>query len=191
MKPDKLINLTKYVPEFTYENSKILKSIYKGLGEELTKVNDSIDDLINQCFINSATWALTLWEEEYGIESDLSLAYEERREIIKAKMRGQGTTTIEMIKNTSEAFSGGEVEIEEHNEECYFVVKLVGVRGIPKNMESFTKMLDVIKPAHLGYVFKYSYNTYGDIKNSNWKNDELKLYTYDDIRILNDIKRGE
>lgn len=191
MNSSNLINLTQYVPQFTYENSKILKSIYKGLSTELTKVNDDIDDLMNQCFINSATWGLRLWEEEYGIKSDLSLSYEERREMVKAKMRGQGTTTIEMIKNTSEAFSGGEVEIEEHNEEYYFVVKFVGVRGIPKNISSFIKMLNIIKPAHLGYILKYSYNTYGDIKNNRWNNEELKSYTYEAIRTSNDIKRGE
>lgn len=177
------VDLTKYVPPFVYNNS-VMKAIYDVQGTELGGLYYCIDDLLKQCFIDTATWGLVYWEEEFGIETNLSMSYEQRREILKAKKRGQGTTTKAMIKNAAEAFSGGEVNIIEHNDGYYFTVQFIGVKGIPRNMEAFRNMLDDIKPAHLGYVFQYTFTvwdllkekklTWGDAKAKTW--DQLKVY---------------
>lgn len=152
------------------------------VGHELALLNWHIRDVFKQSFIDTATWGLTLWEEEYGIETDLSKSYEERREILKAKKRGQGTVTKKMIKETAEAFSGGEVDIIEHPESYFFVVQFIGIRGIPRNLGAFKDMLDTIKPAHLAYDFKYTYTVWEFLKEKSliWDNtktwDDLKIY---------------
>ena len=109
---------------------------------------------------------LDWWENKYGIETNNLLSYEEQREIVKAKKCGRGTTIKAMIKTTAERFSGGECKIIEHNGEYYFTVHFIGVKGIPKNMQAFKDMLDLIKPAHLAYDFAYTYNTWGMLKDS-------------------------
>lgn len=177
------LDLTKYVPPFVCQINEI-KATYDVQGRELGSLNYSISDLLKQCFIDTATWGLLYWEDEYGIETNLSLSYEQRREILKAKKRGQGTTTKSMLKNAAEAFSGGEVSIIEENENYLFVIQFVGVKGIPQNMQAFMNMLEDIKPAHLTYNFKYTYTiwnfimekklTWNNIKTKNW--EELKIY---------------
>lgn len=136
------------------------------VGYELALLNWKREDLIKQCFIDTATWGLSLWENEYGIETDLSKSYEERREVLRAKKRGQGTVTKKMIKATAEAFSGGEVDVIEYPDKYYFVVKFIGQKGIPKNLQVFRNMLETIKPAHLGIKFDFILITYGMLKNN-------------------------
>ena len=134
-----------------------------------------------QCFIATATWGLLRWEEVFGIATNMSLSYEQRREIIMAKIRGQGTTTAEMIKGVAEAFSGGEVEVIEDNPNYHFIVRFVGIYGIPRNMQAFITMLEEIKPAHLWYTFDYKYIKWNDLKPRTW--NDLRPYTWNGLRV--------
>jgi len=176
------VDLTKYVPTFISEISE-MKAIYDVQGTELGSILYYSNDLLNQFFIDTATWGLIYWEEEYGIETNLDMSYEDRRTVLKAKKRGQGTTTKEMIKNVAESFSGGEVNIIEDNVYYSFIVKFIGIKGIPKNMEAFKNMLENIKPAHLGYVFEYTYTVWNVIKEKNltWTNSTVK--TWDELKV--------
>ncbi|QUH21410.1 YmfQ family protein [Alkaliphilus sp. B6464] len=151
-------NLMKYLPWY-YHESKTMKEIQESISKEFGLIAYYTEDVYRQFFIDTATWGLSIYESELDLKTNMSLSYEERREIIKAKWRGRGTTTKQMIKNTAEAFSGGEVDVIEYLEEDYFIVKFIGVKGIPKNMQGFIDMLETIKPAHLAYEFKYSYTT--------------------------------
>ena len=111
----------------------------------------------------------------------MSLSYEQRREIIIAKIRGQGTTTAEMIRSVAEAFTGGEVEVIEDSPNYHFIVRFVGVYGIPRNMQAFISILEDIKPAHLWYTFDYKYVIWNDLKQKTW--NDLRPYTWDGLRI--------
>lgn len=103
-------DLMRYMPDY-YITSKVMKELEHSNSLELGRLNYKIKDIKNQLWIDTATWGLSYWEKEYGIEINLSLGYEQRREVLKAKKRGQGTTTKQMIKNVAETFSGGEVNI--------------------------------------------------------------------------------
>jgi len=182
-------DLMKYLPKYYY-TSNVMKNVQNVNAIELGKYHYKLDDISEQLLIETATWGLDHWEKEYGLETNKLLSYEERREIIKAKKRGRGTTTIEMIKNTAEAFSGGEVNVIPHNDKYYFTVHFIGVKGIPRNMQAFKDMLETIKPSHLNYDFAYTYNTYGDIRDNNCNYGKLQGYKHEEIRTTDDIKKG-
>lgn len=97
------IDLKQYVPPFVYEKVE-MDAIYTAQGYEVGLARYNLEDLVAQCFVSSATWGLLRWEEVFGVATNMSLSYEQRREIITAKIRGQGTTTVEMIKGVAEAF---------------------------------------------------------------------------------------
>jgi Uncharacterized protein conserved in bacteria (DUF2313). len=177
------IDLTKYVPMFIWENNDIMQAIYKSQGDELGSLLYCLEDLQKQFYIDTATWGLDLWEEEYGITTNLNYSYEQRREVVKAKKRGQGTTTKQMIKNVAEAFSGGEVDVIENTGPYIFTIQFVGVKGIPRNMQAFINMLEDIKPAHLGYEFKYTYTVWNFLKEKKltWNNSKAK--TWDQLKV--------
>ena len=178
------INLLDYLPSF-YHNSNIVKSFMDSNSIEANILKDYVEDLNNNLYVKTATWGLGLFEEELGLVTDKSISYEERRERILAKKRGNGTTTKAMIKNTAEAFSGGEVEVIENFNDYSFVVKFVGVKGIPKNLTLFKNMIEEIKPAHLNYELAFTYtvwsmvmatdNTWNDFSSKTW----VELMTYE------------
>lgn len=174
------IDLMVYLPEY-YQNIREMKELQTVLGYEVGEAVYNAQDMLDQCFISTATWGLDRWEKIFGITTDKSKSYERRREILLAKLRGSGTTTREMIKNVSIAFSGGEVAIQEYPGEYRFVVQFIGVRGIPQNMAGLINALNEIKPAHLTYEFKYTYTTWnqlamtwGKSREKSW--GELRIY---------------
>jgi len=122
-----IVDLNTYVPTFISELSEI-KAIYDVEGLELGLLKYQLEDIKRQFRIETATWGLDWWEDKYGIETNSFLTYEERREFVKAKKCGRGTTTKAMIKTTAERFSGGECKIIEHNEQYYFTVNFIGVK---------------------------------------------------------------
>jgi uncharacterized protein YmfQ (DUF2313 family) len=150
-------DLMGYLPNY-FKNSRIMNELQATQARELGLVNARRIDRLNQCFIDSATWSLELWENELGIDTDLSKSYATRREIVKAKRRGSGTVTKQMLINTALAYTNAEVQVIEDPENYTFVLKFIGVRGIPQNMAGLIKTIDEIKPAHLGYRFEYTYS---------------------------------
>ncbi len=174
------IDLMKYLPWYE-RKSEVFMGILGSIGKEFCILNYYIEDLEKQFFIDTATWGLSIYEKELGLKTNMSLTYEERREIIKAKLRGRGTTTKAMIKNTAEAFSGGEVDVIEYPSEYCFIVKFIGVKGIPRNMAAFIDMLETIKPAHLAYTFKYTYTVWGYLKDLTW--GQAKGMTWGELKV--------
>ncbi|WP_455793587.1 YmfQ family protein [Clostridium butyricum] len=175
-------DLSKYVPLFIY-NGGIFNRMYKAQEYQLSYLAMQTNDLLKQGFVDTATWGLTAWEEEFGIATNLDYSYEERREVIKAKKRGQGTCTKSLIKNVAEAFSGGECRVIENTAPYTFTIQFVGVKGIPKNMDGLKQAINDIKPAHLVYDFKYTYTSweYLDSKNLSWENAEA--LTFEELEI--------
>lgn len=181
---DYFVDLSRYVPPFLAEIRE-LAEIYRTEGYEIGALWHDLEDLRSQCFISTATWGLILWEKMYEVTSNLALSYEQRREILMAKARGHGTTTKEMIRLTAAAFSGGDVEVIEFNSESRFVVRFVGIKGIPRNMQSFIAMLEDIKPAHLAYSFEYTYTVWDNLADMTW--GELGTKTWDEVRVMEGV----
>ena len=175
------VNLFPLVPEFISEK-KEMHALYDTQGYEVGYMQHVLEDIINQCFIVTATWGLSRWEQFLKLNTNLLLTYEQRRELLFAKIRGQGTTTVAMIKDTAEAFSGTEVEVIEDNPHYRFTVRFVGKKGIPQNMQGFINMLETIKPAHLAYDFEYRFTTWQEALNYTW--EEALNYTWEEFRTL-------
>jgi hypothetical protein len=182
---DYYVDLARYAPPFLAEIRE-LKAIYETEGYAAGLLEHELSDLLDQCFLSTATRGLTRWEEVYGLATNMALSYEQRREMLMAKLRGQGTTTVRMIKETAEAFSGGEIEVIEDPSGYHFTVRFIGIKGIPKNMNAFINMLEDIKPAHLSYSFEYRYTTWNELMNGRtWNN--IKGFTWSGVRTMKEV----
>lgn len=175
-------NLIAYLPPKLQEirEFKVINSI---IDDEFALLKFYIKELLDQCFIDTATWGLEELEKRYKIKTDLAKSYEERREIIKAKRIGYGTISKKLIREVAQAFSGGEVEIVENPDNYSFIVRFIGVKGIPRNLGSFKDMLDSVKPAHLSYEFKFTYTIWDFLlsKKLKWEADKNK--TWESLRV--------
>lgn len=175
-KPD----LMRYLPPIMQQVTDI-EVIQDRIAEPMGALYNSIDEWVKQYYVHTATWGLDIWEQEYGLATDKNKGYELRREMILAKIRGNGTTTKDMIKNVAMAFSGGEVEVNEFPQEYRFEIQFIGIKGIPPNMAGLINALDEIKPAHLDFTFKYSYTAWNVLDGLNW--NQVKSKTWQELRI--------
>lgn len=183
LRPCEEIDLMKYFPDVFRVDTPNWEKVTSIIEIYLCEKHRLAKDLEKQGAVDTATWGLVLWEDLldlHGEDADL----DSRREIIKARLRGRGKTTKQVIINVAEAFSGGEVEVEEHPGEFYFVVKFVGKKGIPKNLNAFRKQLDIIKPSHLDYMFEFIFLTWGmfDYLGITWGELEENQVTWGDLR---------
>ena len=181
-------DVSRYIPEYLIEKRELRASCHAE-GYEIGLAYYNIRDSFDQLFLTSATWGLNRWEGMYGIDTNLSLSYEQRREIIAAKIRGQGTTTRQMIEATAAAFSGGEVEVIEDNPNSHFTIRFIGVKGIPRNMQAFIVMLKSIKPAHLKYSFEYTYTTWNSLRPLTWSSISEK--SWDGLRTMREVEYSD
>lgn len=181
---DYFVDLSCYAPHFLADIQE-LAEIYRTEGYEIGRLQHDLKDLLDQCFIQTATWGLIRWESVFGITTNLSLTFEQRREILMAKLRGQGTTTRKMIEDTASAFSGGQVQVIEDNPRHCFIIRFVGIKGIPRNMQAFINMLEDIKPAHLSYHFEYTYTVWNNLKTVTW--GELRKKTWDEVKVMEGV----
>lgn len=156
--------LNKYVPDFI-SSSKLFTTLYDVQQNEVDGVNNAIQDIINQCFIDTATWGLDYWESFLGIKTDKDKDINYRRSVIKAKLRGQGTVTTLLIKNVADSFSNADVSITEDPENYGFEIKFNSVIGVPPNLEDLKAAIEQIKPAHLSVTYAYKYLLINQIHN--------------------------
>ena len=132
---------------------KDIEEIYKSQQVQLDKSEVDIHDLLNQFSVNTCTWGILLWEKFIGILSDSSKSLEERKARVLAKIRGQGTTTIEAIKNICNAYADN-TEVVEHTSEYWFELLLESYNGFLTDIESLYNTITEVKPAHLGVKYK-------------------------------------
>lgn len=176
-----------YVPAF-FRDTEPLKSIYEASGYETGKLMDDIEDILNQMYVANATWGLDAWERFVGIKKVPTQTYEQRRENIISQLRGVGTTTKEMLKNLAVSFSGGEVDIIEDAPNYTFIVKFIGVKGVPSNMTGLIAAIERSRPAHLSFSFEYTFMTWNqhDSYGHTWDQwDGLNL-TWDMFEVYDD-----
>lgn len=174
------VDLKRYVPLFVWEKAE-MDALYTAQGYECGLLRHYVADLLDQCFVRTATWGLVRWEQVLGITTNLFLTYEQRREVILAKMRGQETTTLEVIRRTALAFTGVKAEVIEDYANYCFTVKFVSAYGIPPNMQLLTDAIEEIKPAHLGFSFLYRYVIWDELRPHVW--NDLRVYTWDGLRV--------
>lgn len=159
------------------------------LSTDINTLAGKLDETIDECFINTASALLSRYEEIYGIQVDVNKSDEFRRERIRAKIRGIGTVTKQMIIDTASSFSNGEVEVVEDPANYSFKIKFVGVRGIPANMADLTLTIEEIKPAHLAFTFEYTYITWNEFDNYNKTFDtwDMLNLTWDEFEIYKEV----
>ncbi len=175
-KPD----LMEYLPPY-YRISRVMTAIQNAIASEIGLLRWALSSVLDQFFADRATWGLDIWEKELGIPTDLTKSDELRRSVINAKIRGVGTTTVELVKQVAVAFSGVDVDVIEYPAEYRFVLKFTGIRGIPPNLNSLTDAIEQIKPAHLAFSYVYTYLIWQEASTYTWT--EAGMMTWDQFRV--------
>lgn len=166
----------------------ITRAIIDAFEIEEKILNETIEDVKKQFFVDEATWGLDKWEKMLGISKNNN-DIQTRRENIKAKMRSRGTTTIDVIKNICEAYSNGVVDIIVNHSDYSFVIDFIGSIGVPKAFDELDKTINEIKPCHLAHSYKFNYNTHADL--SKFTHEQLANYTHEELRNSPELRGGK
>ncbi len=149
-------NLVFRLPRY-YQDSPQVSELERVLGEQAEALRVSESDTLAQLWIDTATWGLDLWEQWAGLPVDRTRPYSYRRSRIKAKLRGQGATTAEMLRSVvaSFGFEPSQISVIEHPAEYQFEIVLSDLASVPSDVGGIEAAVNEIKPAHLDYWFTY------------------------------------
>ena len=174
--------IKRYLPSFIVKGN-ILKDIFASQQAEVDLLNNNIQDLIDNLFVETATWSLENWEKKYNIPIDLDDTLENRRSRILARMVSEGQPfTKETIESIANQFANGTVEVIGHLESDYFTVKFVSTKGIPPKIQDVYDAINEVKASWLDIEYEFKYNTVGYIKE--FTVGEISKYTVGEV--LND-----
>ena len=174
--------IKRYLPSFIVKGN-IIKDIFESQQAEVDLLNNNIQDLIDNLFVETATWSLENWEKKYNIPIDLDDTLENRRSRILARMVSKGQPfTKETIEAIANQFTNGSVEVIEHLEDDYFTVKFVSAKGIPPKIQDVYDAINEVKASWLDIDYEFKYNTVGYIKE--FTLGEINKYTVGEV--LND-----
>lgn len=176
------MELIKLLPDY-YDKNVTMQTLQTLLSEVTDDLENGLSSTISECFASTASGLLSRYEQLLGLEVDVSKPDDFRRERIRAKISGVGTTTKEMVKNVAGSYSNGEVEVIEDAANYRFVIRFVGTLGIPGNVADLKLTIEEIKPAHLAVEYEYIYNAWGDVAALTWK--QASAYTWEGIRTVN------
>lgn len=151
-----------YVPKY-YAESKVATNILDREAQEFSKLNADIYDVLAQFSIETATWGLTRWERIFGLATDLTKTYGQRREILLARKRGVGAVSAELIENVASAYSNGAVAVTANVPAYTIIVTFVSEMGIPDQINELRAAVRDITPAHLAINYVFRFYTYGEL----------------------------
>lgn len=142
-----------YLPKFLKTDS-TFNQIISSEEQQFQIVTNDLDDLKLQLSIDTATWALEIYEKELNIKTDISKPLDDRRSVIKSKLRGTGKIDAALIKIVCDAYSNGDVVVSFNGR---IVVKFTSHLGTPPNIDDLKNAVEEIKPTHLGIDYRYRY----------------------------------
>lgn len=149
-----------------YDNGRIGLWLFQVIGAELDELKEWINQIACQAYPQTVTWAIDIWEQQYGIPTDAAKSLKERQALLIAQVRERAPMTPYKIAQMVSTLCGGvDVRIQENIAANTFGIYL---NTIPSHVDeaAIDTAVNRCKPAHLIYEIKYeqgcsSMNYYG------------------------------
>lgn len=141
------------LPKFTINPE--IEALLKIGNVETGKINSLIEDLKKQCFVNTATWGLDYWEQALGITTNINISQNERRAVIRAKLKGMDITTKNVLESVAEEFMTGKATVIEHHKDYCIDLVMDSDEGFPYGPETLYHAISEIIPAHICVDYHY------------------------------------
>ncbi|MGF7045675.1 hypothetical protein J2T13_000135 [Paenibacillus sp. DS2015] len=172
-----------YAPRY-YGDMPIATNIFDREAEEFAKLNTDIYDVLAQMYIETATWGLMQWERIFGLVTDVSKTYVQRREILLSRLRGVGAVSAELIESVASAYGNGDVAVTANVPAYTITITFVSEYGVPAQMVELQAAVRDITPAHLAINYVFRFYTYAELKASGLTYGALKATgkTYGELK---------
>lgn len=171
-------DMSDYIPWY-YDDFGQVQAVNKTEAAEAIRLQAKVQELLDQFYVESATFGLDRWETLVGIEHIPQRSEISRRHFIEAKLRGAGTTTLAMLNDIVNAFYGFETtELPSENAVNF---KLVSRRGIPKNLEDIQAAVNDVIPAHIEPRYEFTYLPWNEVETAGLTWEQAETYTWEGL----------
>lgn len=173
-----------YLPR-RYETSRFVQDLFQTEGIELDNFRDTLNQILDQFFARTATWALDRWEDELGLPPAPDQPISERQDRIVSRLRGTGTATIRVIKEVAEAYDNGTIDVIEDHAAYTVLLRFVDTTGVPPNLNDLIAAVRAVLPAHLSLAYEFNYFLWDELDAQGWTWDELDALnlTWDQLEV--------
>jgi hypothetical protein len=162
------------------------QSIIDGEYPEIESLSGGATKIIDDTYLTTMSEdRIKQWEKVLGILPSDSSSTSERRDIIIARIRGQGKLNTETINKIVNAFTGGTANSWVANSTLY-----VEITPPPENkqyrFEDVEQEIARKIPAHLGFSIERNYITWGEVKNKygTWQRVKDDLGTWNEVLLV-------
>jgi Uncharacterised protein conserved in bacteria (DUF2313) len=167
-------DIADYLPRYYGDFQQVVEML-KTEASEFTRLRALLYEILDQFYVEKATYGLDRWEKITDIEYLEQRSTISRRHYINAKLRGVGTVTPTLLKSIVDAFYTA--EIYEEPSEFRVRIKLVGKRGVPKNLEDIEVAVNDVIPAHLEAYFEFTYLPWNEVEAAGLTWEQAEQYT--------------
>ena len=159
------------------------KAITEQDGQELNDLRVGLDDVISNAYFSTMLEdRIIQWENVLGIKPLEGTTFDDRRETIIARIRGQGKLNTKLINNIVNVFTGGTANSWVENSTLYVEITP------PKDNKQFVfenveQELQHKIPAHLNLEVSRNYYTWGGVKDNfdTWNDVKNEFGTWDSV----------
>lgn len=138
----------KYLPKFIQRDKQMNDAINIESAEH-DRQRILLMDILNQFFIESATWALDDWEAVLDIKHAENDTFQQRRKRILLKLQSHQTSTKEFIEKLAARYTSGNVILKEQNPKNSFQLQF---DKLPYDFQGLREAIETYKPAHLKWL---------------------------------------
>lgn len=178
--PESYTDLIKYVPPFIADLGE-MAALLKAQGYEVGKAHALMDSMFEQSVPHLATWDLDHWEQMLDITNSDDIDDETRQILVMEKLAGAQTLTAERIAEIAANVTGESVSVQEDAANYKFTILFTSSYGIPNHVKLFKRIIEELKPAHLGCEYTYRYVVWIELLDKTWT--DCADYTWDGLRI--------
>ncbi|RDY70330.1 DUF2313 domain-containing protein [Halobacillus trueperi] len=134
-----------YIPDF-FKTSRIMNELMRTRGFEIEQVIQAYDEILDQFFIQTATWYLEEYEKQHGLPINKARPIEDRRKRVLSKRRSGRANLLGILQaeepTITQAWGGNILPFTIHSDED------------PYPFKEIVRLLKAHAPSHLGYSFK-------------------------------------
>lgn len=146
----KEVDILTYLPLFIAKDLEF-KAISDADSREHERIRLLLIELLKQDNIQSATYALSKWEEFVGISARNDSLHNRRSRVI-AKLNNTDSSTKEFLEALSNNFVSDESAVITPKNESY-TMELKFTKDMCEDISGLKQTIEEFKPAHIGYEF--------------------------------------
>ena len=137
--------------------------LYKAVARQFDELEAAITSTRDQLYIDTATWALPIYEAEYAIRLVDKSNDQARRSNVLAMSRGGLGATSAALHTVLKSY-GYETEILEDFANYTVTIRFTDFRGVPPNLNDLKELMRRFVPAHLVLVWSFKYTIHAELE---------------------------